>query len=110
MDIQETKKVWVAWTNTDCTEGRGFVVPKAVCELHATAIRIGKKGSVQGSDCNVTEEVAVRIENRWLVPGRIHYATKEDVEAQKIADDRAEALRRAKAAGLSDEDLRMIAR
>ena len=43
MEIQDTKQVWLAMTNTDCTEGRGRQYPKFVCEKKATAIRLGKK-------------------------------------------------------------------
>lgn len=108
MEIENTKQVWVAWTNTDLTEGRGFPIPKAVCEMASTAVRLGRKGSVQGSDCHVTEETAVKIAGRWLVPGKIHTATKEDKAAQDKADARAGALSRAKEAGLTDEDLRLL--
>lgn len=108
MEIQETKTVWVAWTNTDCTEGRGRQIPKAVCEKEATAIRLGKKGSVQGSDCNVTECTAVKVNNTWLVPGDIKPESKEDEAAQKRIDAKRAALEKAKAAGLTEEDLRLI--
>jgi len=106
--IQESKKVWVAWTNTDCNEGRGIEVPYAVCAIKETALRRGKKGSVQGSNCRVSEETVVRVNNLWLVPGRIIMATKEDEAAQKKMDARNEALNRAKKAGLADEDLLLL--
>ena len=115
--IAETKEVWVAWTNTDCTEGRGQEVPLAVCEAESTARRMGKRGSVQGSDCRVNREVAVCLDGRfgWLVPGRIQSPSREDeeeerrLEAQREAAARKrEALERAKAAGLSDEDIKAL--
>jgi hypothetical protein len=104
----EQKTVWVAWTNTDLTEGKGFRVPLVACELRSTAVRMGKKGSVMGSDCEVTEETALKRQGTWLVPGRIYPATRLDRELQKAADDKAAALQRAKQAGLSDDDLRLL--
>jgi hypothetical protein len=108
MEIQDTKQVWVAWTNTDCTEGRGWIIPKAVCEKKATALRLGKKGSVQGSDCDVEEVTVVKVGNRWMVPGNIIAPSKEDLSMQKRIDEKDAAIERAKAAGLSDEDLKII--
>ena len=108
MEIQDTKSVWVAWTNTDCTEGRGRKIPKAVCESEAAAIRLGRKGSVQGSDCGVTECTAIKVNNKWLVPGDIKPATKEDEAYQKGIDAKRAVLKKAKAAGLTSEDLRLL--
>lgn len=108
MEIQETKTVWVAWTNTDLTEGRGFVVPKAVCELETTAIRVGRRGSVMGSDCHVSEALAVKIKNQWYVPGIIIPAKKADKALQKEADAKREVIAKAKAAGLTDDDIKIL--
>lgn len=108
MEIQNSKEVWVAWTNTDCTEGRGRQIPKAVCDLKATAIRLGRKGSVQGSDCQVSKSIAVMVNNCWLIPGVIHAQTPEDVKAQNHMDKKQAAMEKAKAAGLTDEDLKLL--
>ena len=66
MKIEDSKKVWVAWSNTDLTEGRGKPIPKAVCEEESTAVRLGKKGDVQGSDCYISESIAVKLNNHQL--------------------------------------------
>lgn len=29
-DVSKTKTVWIAYTNTDCTEGRGYDIPIVV--------------------------------------------------------------------------------
>jgi hypothetical protein len=110
MEIQDTKKVWVAWTNTDCTEGRGRQIPKSVCEAEATAIRVGKKGYVQGSDCPVSEAIAVRVNNCWLVPGVIVPTIKDDIATQKRLDEKRAVIEKAKAAGLTEEDLNALGR
>ena len=102
------KKVYVAWTNTDMTEGRGKVIPLAVCECRATAIRMGANGSTMGSDCAVTECIAVEIEGRWLAPAQIHLPTIEDRKVQESMNKRDDAIKKARAAGLSEEDIKHL--
>lgn len=97
--------VWVAWTNTDLTEGRGERYPLCVANTPETAARVGRRNGVMGSDCEVTEERAYRIGRRWYVPGRIMAATAEDLQKVKIREAREEAESRARKAGLSDEDI-----
>lgn len=106
--IQDKKMVWVAWTNTDCTEGRGAQIPLVVCQEKATAVRLGKGKSVQGSDCAVAQHEAVRLGNCWLVPGEIKVPTKEDIKEQKRLDAIESAIERAKEAGLTDEDIKLL--
>ena len=108
IEIQERRDIWVAWTNTDCTEGRGRQIPKAVCESKATAIRLGAKGYVQGGNCPITQEVAVKVNGGWLVPGTIIISTDNDKEAQKRIDEKLVAIEKAKAAGLTDADLKLL--
>lgn len=103
--IQDTKKVWVAWTNTDLTEGRGYLIPLHVCESYETAERLGKRGSVQGSNCGITEELAVKINGHWHAPTVIKSESKEDKDRRKMREDKDAAIARAKAAGLSDSDI-----
>jgi hypothetical protein len=109
MKITESKKVWVAWTNTDCTEGRGSVVPKYVCMTKATAIRLGRRGSVQGCDCEVTEEIAVKINGGcWLVPGRIEYPTVDDDKVQKRLEERELLIQKMRKLGVTGEDIERL--
>jgi hypothetical protein len=56
--MTEKRTIWVAYTNTDCTEGRGRDVPIAFCAAEATAIRLARKKYVQGSDGPVRTLVA----------------------------------------------------
>jgi len=108
MKITRIKNVWIAWTNTDLTEGRGHSVPLCVCELRATAQRLGRRGSVQGSDCKIEEALAIEMDNRWYFPGTLTLASKEDQETQAMCDAIAEATKRAKKAGVSEEDLALL--
>jgi len=110
MEIQAEKKVWVAWTNTDRNEGRGSEIPLAVCETRTTAERIGKAGGVQGHDCKVTEETAIKVDNRWLVPVivGIQEATDEDIRKEKAEKRLSATLKKAKDAGLSREEIEIL--
>lgn len=110
MEIQDSKTVWVAWTNTDLNEGRGYRVPLIVAESRETATRLGRKGSVQGCDCEVTEVMAVKVNNQWLVPGRIAIESDDDRNARMKREAREAAMARAKEAGLSDEDIAALVR
>jgi hypothetical protein len=109
MDIL-TKEVFVAWTNTDLTEGRGRQIPKYVCTARKTAERLGHKGYVQGCDCPVTKEVAVKYNELWLVPGVIVLPTKEDLKRQEEEDAFYEVLSKAKSAGLSEKDIEILSK
>ncbi|MCY1341529.1 hypothetical protein D9M68_138770 [compost metagenome] len=113
--MAETKQVWIVWTNTDLTEGRGGEFPLFVCESETTAYRMSKKQGVQGSDARVTPFEAVLHNNRWCAPVRIHQPTTEDRntdlkrEQARLADQRRhEALQRARDAGLSEEDIAIL--
>lgn len=115
--MNKTKPVWIVWTNTDLTEGRGGEYPLYVCESETTANRMSKKRGVQGSDARVERFDAVLFANRWCAPVQIQQPTIEDREADKrveqarIADQRLhEALQRAREAGLSEEDIAILGR
>lgn len=106
--MTEKRTVWVAYTNTDCTEGRGHDVPIAVCAIEATAMRLARKQYVQGSDGPVRAMELTKIEGRWYAPSaaiNVVNPTSEDVVAQEAIDAKRGAVAKAKAAGLTDADL-----
>lgn len=108
--VTETKDVWVAWTNTDLTEGRGWEIPLAVCEKQATAIRLGRQRSVQGCDCKVSKATAYKINGRWVGPFRLIGPTREDDSDQNAIDAKQSAIEAAKRLGLSDEQIKALGR
>lgn len=108
VEVQQMMDVWVAWSNTDLTEGKGHQFAKAICQLEATAIRLGKKGYVMGSNCPVSKSIAIKINNTWLVPGEIEHPNIGDENEQKRMDAQREAIEKAKKAGLSEEDIKAI--
>lgn len=106
--MTEKRTVWVAYTNTDCNEGRGHDVPIAVCAAEATALRLARKQYVQGSDGPVRTMELVKIDGKWYAPSAaltVVEPTREDVAAQAALDTRRDAVAKAKAAGLTDADL-----
>lgn len=108
LTIQDTKDVWVVYTNTDLTEGRGYNYPLHVCESEATALRLARKAYVQGSDAPVYKETAVRISGRWLAAIQIQPTTQADrLESQRLAA-KAAALAKLEVAGLTEYDLQLL--
>lgn len=107
-EMAEKRTVWVAYTNTDCTEGRGHDVPIAVCSAEATARRLARKKYVQGSDGPVRTMAFVKIDGEWYAPCaaiNVVEPTRDDEVAQAEIDAKREAVAKAKAAGLTDTDL-----
>lgn len=100
--------VWVAWTNTDKTEGRGQEYPLVVAESMETACRLGKGEGVQGCDCRVTEEFAMRVNGMLYVPGDITPESDQDRRNREIRQRKEAAIKKAKALGLSENDLKDI--
>ncbi len=109
-DDGKQKSVFIAWTNSDLTEGRGHPVVIAVCEIQATAERLAKKAGVMGSDGHVTVFPAIFHAGSWCAPFQMVMSTEQDKKSQFISDAREQAIRKAKEAGLTDEDIRSLTR
>ena len=115
-DKKENRKpVWVVLANTDLTEGKGCLRPLWVCESETTARRMAKGRCVQGSDGRVMQFEAERIDGYWHAPVYIQSPTTDDLKNdERIAKARRadqlkhEALGRARAAGLSEEDIAIL--
>lgn len=106
------KEIFCVFTNTDLTEGRGAQVPLALCEVEQTAKRLAKGKYIMGSDAPLSKIKMVEVGGVWHVPASavtIHKPTKEDVALQGKLDDFRDALQKAKDAGLSEEDIKLLA-
>ena len=102
---------WVAYTNTDCTEGRGRDVAIATCEIEATAVRLARGRYVQGSDGPVRPIELLFERGQWWVPCsllNVIAPTSDDLATQKALDNKKAAITKAKAAGLTDDDLKAL--
>lgn len=107
------KTVWVAYTNSDLTEGRGRPIPHAVCELKITAERLAKKIGPMGSDGEVRESSVLEHEGRLYVPyelARITTPSAEDLKRQAALTAHEEAVKKALGAGLTQADIDALAR
>lgn len=97
--MTEKRTVWVAYTNTDCTEGRGHDVPIAVCAAEATALRLARKQYVQGSAGPVRTMELVKIDGKWYAPSvalTVVEPDSEDIAAQAAIDAKREAVAKAR--------------
>jgi len=108
IEIKEVKDVWVAWSNYDLTEGRGGQFPLVVCETEQTAIRLGKGKYVMGTDCPVTKETCIKVNNQWLALAKIVKPSKEDVALEKVVSERERVIEKAKELGLTDSELAIL--
>jgi len=100
------QEAWVVWVNTDLTEGRGTEQPRFVCRSEGTARRLARGAGVQGTDARVTLEWVIRAKDGgWVGPVVIIEPTREDEAAELRIGQRRAALRKATAAGLTDEDI-----
>ena len=107
-EISEVMDVFVVWTNTDCTEGRGYQYPIHVCQKRSTALRLSKRKGVQGSDADVTTGLAVKVNGSWLAGVRIERPTAEDDKLQAIIDAKDAVIAKMVAAGISDDEMKIL--
>ena len=106
-----TKTVWVAYTNTDCTEGRGYDVPIAVCELEATATRLAKNQYVQGADGPVISMEFLELNGKWYSPTAAVNLVKpsdKDILVQDQLKNKRAVYDKARKAGLTDTELKQL--
>lgn len=106
--ITDTKEVWVVYTNTDLNEGRGHEYPIHVCGSASTAARMATRKGVQGSDAHVSKEIAVKVRGGWLAPVSIIEPNDADRRADALNVERLRVMDKARAAGLTDDEIRML--
>lgn len=104
---------WVVVVNTDLTEGRGYQVPLAVCDLEATARRLAEGANVQGSNGEVYRVPLTACPDNphgATLCGPIHLISPstEDHKVQVQIDKHRKAVQRARDAGLSEEDIQLL--
>lgn len=109
--MTEHKTLWVVYTNTDLTEGRGRQYAKHFCECEATAIRLGKNGYVQGTDCPIEPMSVLILDGQHVLPTSILNIvppTSDDKIKENWLKLRRAAIAKAKEAGLSDAEISLI--
>ena len=113
--ITDTRKVWLVYNNTDDIEGRGQEYISHVCELEATAMRIGKAAYTMGADCPIERAVSYRINGQWVQPSPVLPPSDEDKRVQgRIDTERSvsglaeKAIQAAEDLGLAPEHLKAL--
>lgn len=107
--MTEHQDIYVVWTNTDRTEGRGRQIPIAYCRSKTTAERKAAGQGVMGSDADIQKFVAIKICGHWCAPVTIEQPSRDDEKIDKANAAKAEAIAKAKLLGLTDEDLAALA-
>lgn len=105
MTTLKERTVYTVWTNTDLTEGRGREYQLAVCETESTARRLGKGRYVQGTDCRVTETTLYMIDDMWYGPVSVTPPSSADLMEEARLQAAKAAINKARALGLTDEDI-----
>lgn len=116
--MMDRRKAWIAWTNTDLTEGRGYPVPLCVCVSRFTAERLGAGKSVQGSDCRVEECKVFKDNDVWYGPIRLIYPSTEDQQKEKEYQSfckrmerhqrRDELIKKLRSMGITDDEIGLL--
>ncbi|RMH97298.1 hypothetical protein [Stutzerimonas nitrititolerans] len=106
--MSETKTIYVVWTNTDLTEGRGHQVPIAYADSVATAARLAKNRGVMGSDADCRRFEAVKHGGHWCAPVSIEPPSEDDKLRDEANARKAAALAKARQLGLTDDDLEAL--
>jgi hypothetical protein len=108
--------VYVAYVNSDLTEGKGFNIPYAVCELKETAERLGKGKNTQGSDAIVQPVDLIEIIEgkiaKWYAPFeecvKLHAPSKQDTDIYKKRMRKERIIQKAKDAGLTKREIKIL--
>lgn len=108
MTVDAIMDIWVTWGNTDGTEGRGSNFPFCISDSYEAARRLGRKKYVQGGDCPVTKEIAYKINGKWNAPFYLVRSTPEDIKLRDRRIAKEKALDKARAAGLTEEDIKAL--
>lgn len=109
------KTIYVVFSNTDLTEGRGAEHPIGCFESKTSAINFSKKKGVQGTDADVREMPSFLVDmaiygHCVYAPAIIHKPSDEDKRKDELHYLRENALKKAKAAGLTKEEIDLIAK
>lgn len=106
--MSETKNIYVVWTNTDLTEGRGHQIPIGYAESPTTAARLADKRGVMGSNAEVQRFEAIKHNGYWCAPVGIERPSEHDKVIDEANSRKAAALEKARQLGLTDEDLEAL--
>ena len=109
MSANDKITLWAVYGNTDNTEGRGTEYLMYLCEMESTAIRLGSRKYVQGTDCPIRKVEVVKYKDGVVVLPmhllRVEKPSAVDVLAQERKDARRAAEDRARGLGLTEAEI-----
>jgi hypothetical protein len=104
--------VWCVWSNTDILDGRGLEYIEYYCDLYSTARRLAREKYVGGTNCPITRENLLKMNDTWYSPcPNVLTGTREDIEEEKKLQSKNEmdnAISRARELGLSENDILVL--
>lgn len=104
-DIKQTGHAWVVYERRrDGAE----VFPVMACKIEATATSIAN-GSLAFSSANVVREPVFSVNGKLYGPISLLEPSEEDLQVQKMNEARALVIAKAHMAGLTDEDIAILA-
>ena len=107
-DNHDMRDVWVVYTNTDLTEGRGRQYPLHICETEVVAQRMAKGAYVMGTDAPIEKDFAFKIDGKWYAPIKVEEENAVDKEVRIRREARSAAIAKALAAGITQADIDAI--
>lgn len=103
--------LWAVYTNSDLTEGRGREYVAHFCKTEATALRLAKRGYVQGCDCPVRPVEVLELDGKHVLPTsllNIVHPTEADRAVEVRLAAKKQAFEKARSAGLTDEEIKLL--
>lgn len=105
---RQVGSVFVPFTNTDCTEGRGMDIAVATCRVESTARRLARRNYVQGTDGPVKEVPIMSYHGLQVIPlwaVNLVQPSGQDELVNIRLKRRKEALAKLADAGLTEADI-----
>jgi hypothetical protein len=106
--VSEKQEIYVVWTNTDLTEGRGKQIPIAYSVSMRCALRLAKGKGVMGSDADVRSFTADLRNGYVCAPVQLVEPTKKDIDLDDNDARRQSAIDKALQLGVSEDELKLI--
>lgn len=100
--------MWVVWTNTDLTEGRGRQIPIAWHESQTDAINSAHKKGVMGSDASVKESPLVKRGAQIYGPVNFQRTTSEGRKGDAARQTKAAIVQKMLDAGLTPDEIQTV--
>lgn len=106
--ISDSHRIFIVFTNSDLTEGRGYPVFVDAFFSETSAKRAAKGIGVQGTDGTIEESIAIYINEQWFIPYNIKKPSINDVAKDKRKEEIKEVLDKIKSLGLTSKEMELL--